>query len=624
MLRVLKGTPYEKFRPGAQTEAAALSVDSPFGNIFEIPTGHGKSPLGMAIALNGAADGREAYYVTPTKAQVEQIGTMFPNHTSIAFGRGEYRCLYYVGKTDEYVSAQDSPCRMICRTKRCVHEVDMATGRTIGENAEPCPYYLAKYRALVAPQRNKIPVVTTAFFLMNRMMMRFNVEEGEDEERNGICAVIDEAHNLPKIARGIYEFTLTDHTLEKAEAALKKFLPDQAKIVQRFRINFMRMARRKRPSTGKHREYKLLEDEEIGELMDLLEEFNRGAVERAVSSAMSDGALDPTRNREEIKLLENLVRNIPAFVRSLKYSLEDTTNPDKPRKPLNYVVAFHYKKYEEDGTLTRKKARHYLTIKAYYVVPLISRIIGEGAKVTAMSATIGNPSIFGYETGFKMPFTSFPSNFDAQKTMVIMPTDTPNLSSKFARRDDPKKARRMVLDGIERFFEHGKRSLILVNSEDERQTYMRDAVKRGIYAVTYTDEMPAREVAMRFREGDGDVLIGTDAQYGEGLDLPGGICPVIWFIRPGYQRPDDPMTQFEEKRFPQSHCWSLWQYRVMIKALQARGRNIRTAEDLGVSIFVSQQFHKFLYGALPEWLKPSYRGKLALDEAIDEALKLLI
>ncbi|MCR4278002.1 MAG: DEAD/DEAH box helicase family protein [Candidatus Berkelbacteria bacterium] len=610
MLKVLKGTPYKQFRP-VQNEALALAIDSPTGNIFEIPTGEGKSLIAVALLLNDAASGRAPWLVTPTKAQVDQLGQMFPNQTAIAFGRSEYPCLYYEDR-GEKINAQESPCYML----KCPHRVNVQTGETDELGSTPCPYYQAKYEAEVGRDRGKITVCTTAFFLTNRLFVR-QPEEGEDEESEGISVVFDECHNLAKIARGIYEFTLTDYHLKRAEEALMKFDRQQAYIVRRFRLLFMRMARSKRAKT-----YNLLELNDIVKLLDLLNSFQRSRVETAVRQAISSGELDETKDRTEIKTLENLIRNIPAFVSSLKYSLPEEKQ-DGVRHPLNYVVAFYYKKTDPEMQDKRHKTQYYLTIKAYFVVPLIKRALGDNAKVTAMSATIGNVNIFGHETGLRMPFTSFPSSFDATKTRVFLPKDTPNLSQRKARRDDPKKARRMVIDAAVQFRDAGHRSLIVTVSNDEREAYMRDAVQNGLYALTYSDEMSAREIASVFRSGEGEVLIGTAQQFGEGLDLPRNTCPVIFFVRPGYPRPDDPMTQFEQKRFSGSHCWQLWQYRVMITALQVRGRNIRTIDDLGVCFFISQQFRSFLRGSLPEWLKPSFVGNKSMDDMIDETLGLL-
>lgn len=610
--RILKDTPYPKLRD-VQKEALALAIDSPEGSIFEIPTGEGKSLIGVAIGMTEAAEGRETYYVTPTKAQVDQIGQTFPKQTVTVFGRSEYPCLYYEDR-GETLNAQESPCYML----KCPHRVNQQTGQTEEPGVASCPYFQAKYDAAVARDRGKITVCTTAYFLTNRLLVPQRTED-ELEEGDGLGVVLDECHNLAKIARGIYEFTLTDYHLKKAEESLAKFDPIQAKIVRRFRLTFIAMARSKKSKT-----YNLLEMEDISKLFEILGLFERAKVEAAVRQAIAEGQLDEIENRQEIKVLENLIRNIPAFHRSLKYSLPGVRTDGSPRlHPLNYVVAFYYKRTDPEMQDKRRKIQYHLTIKAYFVVPLVRRALGENAKVTAMSATIGNANIFGHETGLRMPFTPFPSSFDSSKTRVFLPRDTPNLSHKVARQRDPKIAREMIVDAAVRFRDEGHRSLIVVVSNPEREAFMKEAMDCGLYALTYGDEMPAREVASVFRSGEGEVLIGTAQQFGEGLDLPKNTCPVIFFLRPGYPRQDDPMAQFERRRFSGSHCWQLWQYRVMIEALQVRGRNIRTPEDIGVCFFISQHFRSFLRGSLPEWLKDSFVGNKTMDEMVEETLELL-
>jgi len=61
----------------------------------------------------------------------------------------------------------------------------------------------------------------------------------------------------------------------------------------------------------------------------------------------------------------------------------------------------------------------------------------------------------------------------------------------------------------------------------------------------------------------------------------------------------------------------------MVEALQVRGRNIRSGEDLGVTFFISQQFRRFLPAILPEWLRNAYRGEQKLEKCIEETKKLL-
>jgi hypothetical protein len=69
--------------------------------------------------------------------------------------------------------------------------------------------------------------------------------------------------------------------------------------------------------------------------------------------------------------------------------------------------------------------------------------------------------------------------------------------------------------------------------------------------------------------------------------------------------------------------WRLKNWRATIQALQVRGRNVRSGEDLGVAFFISQQFGNLFPGGLPEWLKETWQDESSLDEQIDQAMDFL-
>ena len=114
----------------------------------------------------------------------------------------------------------------------------------------------------------------------------------------------------------------------------------------------------------------------------------------------------------------------------------------------------------------------------------------------------------------------------------------------------------------------------------------------------------------------------TKMNFGEGVDLPRQIAPVIFVLRPAYPPPDDPRAQFEERRYGNNR-WAIWNWRGMLDSLQVRGRNIRSEDDFGVTIFISQQFRRSVFSALPKTLQVSYRGDLTLDQCVKEAIGLV-
>lgn len=595
---LLDAFPHDDVRP-VQERALDFAAKQPNGCLLEIPTGEGKTAVGMSIlrALSRKGKG-PLFYVTPTKTQVEQIVAKHPEVSKI-FGRSEYECLYYTNQGKPGVTAQESPCYML----QCPHRVDQDTGETEEDDADPCPYYQEKFTALRRSKDGGIVATTTAFYLMNRLMVAGWKEEEPE------MTVVDEAHRLAQTARSIFEYQMTDYHLLRCADIVKPLDRRQTAILKLF-VKRLRAIARRWPS----RHPSLLKDGDLESLVDILDGLDAKALERQIRQAMKAGTIDPLGQKEELKLLENLVRRIPRMLRSLRFAMKE-----KGRRPLNYVVAFYFKKDEiEEGS--KRKARTYLTIKSYFVQPVIKAAMGE--RTVAYSATIGDPKVFGYETGLTLPFASFASSFDVNRTRIYAPTDTKNLAFSKQLRHDDNKMLRLVIRSALRFAKAGLRSLVVVISEAERAKFLTFSVEEGLDVVSYGNGVRAKDAAAAFVAGQGQALLGTSSQYSEGVDLPKGVAPVIFFLRPGYAPKDSPESQFEERRFGNT-AWAIWNYRVMLEALQVRGRNIRTVEDIGVCFFIDQRFKRFLYGSLPEWLKPAYRGQLTTEQAIKDALKLL-
>jgi Rad3-related DNA helicase len=571
------------------------------GALFEMPTGEGKTSIGLCALSKLSAEGRgPMFYVTPTKTQVEQVVRLQPTAFKM-LGRSEYDCLYYRDR-GQRTNCDDSPCHVL----KCPHRVDQASGETVEAGAEPCLYLGNKFQARKHLDAGGIVVCTTAFFLTNRLLVN-----GWRELEPGLV-VLDEAHRLAKVARGVLEYSLTDYHLYRVVDIIEKHDAQEAENIRRFAAAFLRISH-SRPSVRPT----LLKDAEIERLIGLLEGIGHARLKWLAAQAVSDGSLDPTANREELKTIETLSRSIPRLIRSLRYALAE-----HDRNPLNYVLVYYFKEDDPQMADGRRRARHHLKIRSYFVAPIIRKTFGQ--KVLAYSATIGNPGVFAFETGLNLPFQAFTSTFPVGNTRIWMPSDFKNLAQKQQKKGDLNKALRKIATAALKFSSQGHRSLVVVISEDERLRFLKISDELGLKSVSYrTNGIKARDAAAKFAGGEGDCLVGTAAQYAEGVDLPKGVAPVIFFLRPGYQRPDDPETQFEEQRFGENQRWALWNWRVMMEALQVRGRNIRNAEDVGVCFFCSQQFRRFVYGALPAWLKPACHADRTFDQVVDETSKLL-
>jgi Rad3-related DNA helicase len=286
------------------------------------------------------------------------------------------------------------------------------------------------------------------------------------------------------------------------------------------------------------------------------------------------------------------------------------------RGALAYTYAYHVEDKDEKDRVGNK-----LVVCSHYINPLVKLLLG---KITVtLSATIGDNAIFGQESGVQLPFLTLPPSFPAEKTRIFMPTDTPNLAFNERKHGDVTKVMRRIARVAKKLANNGIRSLHVTVSNEEREKLLALMNEEGVKAISYGNGVTAKQAAIRFKDGEGDALVGTMSNFGEGVDLPRQTAPAIFVLRPGYPPPDDPRTQFEERRYGNNR-WAIWNWRVMLSVLQVRGRNIRSEDDLGVTFFISQQFRRSVFASLPQTLQVSYKGDLTLDQCVKEAIELVV
>ena len=557
--------------------------------VLELPTGSGKTGIGYTYLT---ALGRQGYkglfYLVPNKAQAEQVQKLHPD-VVVAYGRNEHPCLYY---PDESLKADEIPCSMLTD---CPHRVNQDTGETHTAGATPCPYLQQKYEA---KQTSSIVVCTSAFYL-------FTVLFSQEFQPQGV--VVDEVHRLAQSIRSILSTELTDWKLAKGIEALNEVGSQECHTLGEF-LKCMR-GLVDRQAMGKET---LLEEDDVRRLYDSLSKVNPDALEADTRKALRNGDLSADDDREILLQLENIARSVRRFRHALKFAMTGATQRGYP---LSFVIAYGKTEMGE-----RERVQYRVTVRDYYVVPIIQKLLP--THTLGYSATISDPDVLAFETGIKGAYRSIPSAFPAKNARIYMPTDTANLAVKERQKRDKTRMLRLMARTAKRFADKGHRSLVIIVSGEEREKFLMLAAEEGLNTISYGNGHTARECATRFRDGEGDCLVGTVANYGEGIDLPKQCAPVIFYYRPAYPNPNDPQTGFEERRFG-NRRWSLWNWRVMLDLLQVRGRNIRSETDTGVTFLISQQFRRFAFGSLPEWLRPAYRGNLKFEQCVDDALKLL-
>lgn len=555
--------------------------------LVQAPTGTGKTALGYTFLKTNCDEDQNGFYVCPNKTLVDGVVKQYPEIMPM-YGRNEYPCLYY---KDEY-PADQVPCLLL---RDCPHRVNLETGETFEEGAKPCPYFQAKFKS-----RN-IPLVACT--------IQYYFYEALGRESLPNALVVDEVHEWANSIRSMMQYQITDHALEEFWLLLTTIdCITEAKIIRDFCDLMVDTIRQHQ--AGKRTS--LILDDDLRALLKVLLRIKRSNIDDKIKKAISHKKIDPLGDRELLKALDDFTGSLYKYVKSLEFALES-----KDRRPLSYVFGFWDKELVEG-----KKAQYVLTIKSYHIAGLTkAKLLPE--TYMAMSATIGaDPKILMDETGISGAFVDLVSDFPIEKTKIFMPIDVPDLSLKGANRNDKNRTIRKMLRGVYTGKRAGIRSLIIVPSEKDRLKCIEFSEEEKVKVMSYDENIKPRDAVRRFRDGEGDVLIGTEAQYGQGIDLPGGIAGFTFYLRPGYPSPEDPQAQFEERRFGNNR-WALLTWRVITKMLQARGRTIRSITDSGCIFLMSQQFKRFTWGGLPKWLQPAYVYTKTFDECVKEGVKLL-
>lgn len=613
---------HDQYKSGprkVQQEIFAFGAAHGWHCMIEAPTGSGKTAAMYTILKafqNLGAEG-ELLWVVPNKAILAQHLREFP-FVKRVYGQNEYDCpwaasdfsrdpgglvtaaqLPVLGEQGGLPRVDEIPHFM---HRKCPHYIDQQTGRTTPPGAFPCPYYLDRYRA----RQGGIVLCTWAFFLFTHLFVP------REQYRPPAALVIDEVHTIGDLTRSCLSFEITDWHLEECIKLLKRIEAKEWKKLRAFRSAMLRIVKRKPPG-----EETLLKDEEVRGLLRILADIDGEAIESDLMGAVADGRINEKAELKTINAVSRLTRDLRRYITSFEYSLVDE---ETGRLPLQYTCAYYISERPEGH-----KVQYKLVVRAWYVAGLIKKMLSPHTVV--FSATIGrDPDNLAFDCGIDAPVLRLGSDFPVKNTRIYMPDDTPDLAYRAQKRQTGKVLKR-IARAAKRCADRGVRSLVIVVSDKERRMFLEHATAAQLDVMSYGENgRTAKEAALAFRdEGRGKCLVGTEAVYATGIDLKyhpeerGRSAPLIFILRPGLPNPNSSEAQFASRRFGRRY-WGLQQWKAMLRALQARGRNVRGVRDLGCAIFMSQQFRSIVWPSLPTWLEKAYRRDVTFDTAVREVM----
>ncbi|TSC55789.1 MAG: hypothetical protein G01um101418_651 [Parcubacteria group bacterium Gr01-1014_18] len=591
--------------------------------LLEGETGVGKSLIGIVwlSVLRKLHGYKRIFYVVPNLAQAKQIAKRFSDMVFVLEGRESHDCLYYPDQKPAW-KANEIPCAIL---RSCGHRVDQATGKTLEEGAVPCPYYAHKY---AAKQYEGIVVTTYAFYLIMRL---FKSEKGVWEDHDAV--VLDEVHNITPLVRNVLSYDITDWHLERAIEVVEKVDESVSVSLKKFLVVFKKIVSRNKPPFTKI----VLEDDEIKKLIKALEAIDTSPLE-SKKNELEKMASQAEGGREALNEVQNLLFNLWRYIQSLRYAIPKEENDEIKHMALNYVFSYFVSEPipEEEYGGRGPKVINRLTIQSHHVRPLIRKKVLL-SRTLAMSATIGDRTVFGYISGIDFPqYLFLESGFPAENTRIYMPSDTPSLAYSVRSDREPAKSLESIVKECKLFNAEGIRVLVLVGSHQELDKFLfySSPDKENLDVITYSrgrssnsprsdamlGTMPKtpKEAVELFRGGKGMVLLGTEQNFSEGIDLPDGLAQVVITLRPGYPDPNSPESKFENRKFGKNGAFAIHQWLVKIRIKQARGRTERDGKIKSVTICYDQRFKGLVYYALPEKLRTSYiSGKTFADCCLD-------
>jgi Rad3-related DNA helicase len=578
--------------------------------------------------------GGPVYGVVPTKALVKQASEEYPDLT-VAYGRNEHVCPWAVEDFKEEPENPVTPERlielnlvgnaprasevatMVC--KKCPHYVDSSTGQTNKAGVVECPYYRQKYQV----DNADAVLCTMAFYLFHFF---FNKAAREDLK----ALIIDEAHELPKVVRYCLSFEVSDHLVNKAIDLLQRIgnVEEETRALKKFCRAMKKMAKAKQRPSG---EEVLLDDEEVVRLVNILQPIDTAALENKLHRALNQGIFDLAVEKEAIKMLEVLAKDLRRYVTSFMMALPKELEDGNILPPLTYTCSFYRTEREAEAEVEttgdqrrRKKVLHKLVVHCAHVAPLIKKLLLPKHCV-ALSATIGNADAFKFISGIDYPILRLGSSFPIEQRRIYVPKDIESLVYRQGAERRKHHMLKRIAQQCQWFNERHQRCLVVVVSEEEREYFIRQARDQRLDLVTYGNGVAAKDAVVQFKARQGGVLLGTSAHFAQGIDLPDQLAPVIFFLRPGYPDPHSPQEQFKKRRFGESTTAWINKYLVMQQIIQAAGRNIRGPEDRGVIICCDARFTQLVSRTLHndyEWLRPCFVPDLTWEQCMADAMKL--
>ena len=570
----------------------------------ESPTGSGKTLMGLVSALDLSDNGtRKILYLTRTNSQQEQIiseirriGKDFGVKAIPLQGRTNL-CALYREVEDSADFTAESLSRFCSLRKRKVMSGDPSSCRYFNDKVRSkdvqnylfsnnptaeeffvyakengfCAYESLKFsmkdaNLVIAPYAIFLNPVTSG-----RLIYNWGVS------RDKLIVILDEAHNLPDIAREFSSFSISVNQLNLAEREGTEF--GDFELMQRVRTSdFIEMIRN--AITDLVRD-KIGESGETGIRFDEFREYMM--IENSMSS----------------EKYSSLVDYMSIFG---DYIAEKREKEGRVPRTVILSIADRLRAWEtlDDEVYAAIVSRERLgTIEAVCMDP--SKILDplRESWTIHMSGTLDPFEVYKNVTGFTdMNHMIVPYIFPEENRKIVYDG---GITTKYDEFDDQEAAK--MHDAIEKIITTAGRNTIVFFPSYSTM----DKVSMQGFSFRYfserrnIDQGSLMEMVRKFRKGKSAIFAVSGGRISEGMNFPGVELEMVIIAGIPYPRPDakqKAIMEYYERKYGNGWLYSVI-FPTAIRMKQAIGRLIRNEKDRGMAVILDRRaasFMKYIQG----------------------------
>lgn len=562
--------------------------------ILESPTGSGKTLIALTSAYRYASEeGRKILYLTRTNSQQQAVFRdlgLFLRGSGIRAAPLQGRqnmCLLYREISQETEFSSESLSRFCNSRKKMVREGNPSACRffnsrissretsdrilggfmtaeellLFGRENTICPYESVKASLKSAD----LVVAPYAFFLNYNIAERFLDQWGVD--RSDLVVILDEAHNLPDLARNIASFQISVRSLDAAESEI-----------------------------GRYGDPELIHGIHASDAV----EYMRDSIQVLARDFLGDN--DESRIKHTA-FMENLMivsKQSSAKIHEMLVNLDihgenvASTMEKEGRIPRSHILAITQKilamdELDEDLYISTISSDNGGTLSVSCLDP--SRVLDplRLSKTVHISGTLSPVDSYMKITGFtESRYRIIGPVFPERNHLMLYSTE---ITTKYDRFDSSEIERMRSM--IEHIIATVKRKCIVFFPSHA----VMEKVISGGFVFPFLAELKSMnqeeisEVISDFRNGEMPLMAVSGGRISEGLDFPGRQLQMVIVAGIPYPRPDarqKAMFQFYEKMYGSGWEMSVT-FPAIVRIRQEIGRLIRSESDYGVSIILDSR-----------------------------------